>query len=112
MKKRENDAELAGYSVKDFGNYTQPSTFPNIYLLLIYLMYMSTSLFRLQRFALILLLLCGNFSLMQAQRFLITGTAQEEKTNAAVEFASVALLRPDSTGISAVTTSSAEVVSE
>ena len=67
-------------------------------------MYMSTSLFRLQRFALILLLLCGNFSLMQAQRFLITGTAQEEKTNAAVEFASVALLRPDSTGISAVTT--------
>lgn len=36
MKKRENDAELAGYSVKDFGNSTQPSTFPNIYLLLLY----------------------------------------------------------------------------
>lgn len=36
MKKRENNAELAGCSVKYFGNYTQPSTFPNIYLLLLY----------------------------------------------------------------------------
>lgn len=36
MKKRENNAELAGNTVKDFGNYTQPSTFPNIYLLLLY----------------------------------------------------------------------------
>lgn len=36
MKKRENDAELAGNNVKDFGNYTQPSAFPNIYLLLLY----------------------------------------------------------------------------
>ena len=36
MKKRENNAELTGNTVKDFGNYTQPSTFPNIYLLLLY----------------------------------------------------------------------------
>ncbi len=36
MKKRENDAELTGNNVKYFGNSTQPSTFPNIYLLLLY----------------------------------------------------------------------------
>lgn len=36
MKKRENDAELTGNNVKDVGNSTQPSTFPNIYLLLLY----------------------------------------------------------------------------
>ena len=28
MKKRENDAELAGYSVKDFGNSTQTLRLP------------------------------------------------------------------------------------
>ena len=36
MKKRENDAELTGNTVKDFATTRKPSAFPNIYLLLLY----------------------------------------------------------------------------
>ena len=54
-----------------------------------------------------LLLVAASVQVALAQRYVITGKAQEEKTKAPVEFASVALLRADSTGVSATNTDEA-----
>lgn len=58
----------------------------------------------MKRSLLLLLLSFTSIAGALAQRNLVTGTAQEKKTKNPVEFASVALLRPDSTAVLSTTT--------
>lgn len=58
----------------------------------------------MKRTLLFILLTCLTAAYAAAQRYVVTGTALEAKTKNPVEFASAALLRPDSTAILAGTT--------
>ena len=58
----------------------------------------------MKRTLLFILLTCLTAAHAAAQRYVVTGTALESKTKNPVEFASAALLRPDSTAILAGTT--------